>query len=85
MAETLGEALTSIFGGTGSQPGSGGTTPPTTAPTTSAVAQLIAQANAEYAAAQAALRAGDLATFAQDIDKLGKILTQLQAATAAGK
>jgi uncharacterized membrane protein (UPF0182 family) len=85
MAQTLGEALTSIFGGTGSQPGSGGTTPPTTTPTTSAVAQLIAQANAEYAAAQAALRAGDLSTFAKDIDALGKILTQLQAATAAGE
>jgi uncharacterized membrane protein (UPF0182 family) len=96
MAQTLGEALTSIFGGPGGQSGSGGTTtpptttpstttPPTTTPTTSAVAQLIAQANAEYAAAQAALRAGDLVTFAQDIDSLGKILTQLQAATAASK
>ena len=85
MAETLGEALTSIFGGTGTQPGSGGTTPPTTTPTSPTVAQLIAQANAEYAAAQAALRAGDLSTFAQDIDALGKILTQLQAAAAAGE
>jgi uncharacterized membrane protein (UPF0182 family) len=85
MAETLGEALTSIFGGTGTQPGSGGTTPPTTTPTTPGVAQLIAQANAEYAAAQAALRAGDLSTFAQDIDALGRILTQLQAAAAAGE
>jgi uncharacterized membrane protein (UPF0182 family) len=90
MAQTLGEALTSIFGGTGSQPGSGGTTPPTTTPPTTTptsptVTQLIAQANAEYAAAQAALRAGDLSTFAQDIDALGKILTQLQAAAAAGE
>jgi hypothetical protein len=48
------------------------------------VAQLIAQANAQYAAAQAALRAGDLTTFAQDIEALGKILAQLQAALAAG-
>ena len=84
MAQTLGEALTSIFGGTGSQPASGGTTPPTTTPISSTVAQLIAQASAEYAAAQTALRAGDLATYAQDIDKVGKILTQLQAASGAG-
>ena len=87
MAQTLGEALASIFGGTpppGTQPGSGGTPPPSTTPTTPAVAQLIAQANAQYAAAQAALRTGDLAAFAQDIEALGKILAQLQAALAAG-
>jgi uncharacterized membrane protein (UPF0182 family) len=65
-------------------PPSGTTTPPTippgTPPTTSTVAQLIAQASAEYAAAQTALRAGDLATYAQDITALGKILAQLSAA-----
>ena len=119
MAPTLGEALTTIFGGSGGQPGSGGTTSTTTpgttpsttpggttstttpggttstttpggtttttSPTSATAAQLAAEANAEYAAAQAALRAGDLATFAKDIDALGKILTQLQAALAAGK
>jgi hypothetical protein len=108
MAPTLGEALTSIFGGTappGTQSGSGSTTTPTTTPSgtttptttpsgttsttaatsaTATAAQLIAQANAEYAAAQAALRAGDLATYAQDITALGKILAQLQAALAGG-
>ena len=89
MAATLGEALTSIFGGagsTGTQPGSGGTTPTTTPGTAvnSAVAGLIAQASAEYDKAQAALRAGDLAGFAADIDALGKIITQLKAAQAAG-
>jgi uncharacterized membrane protein (UPF0182 family) len=83
MAPTLGEALTAIFGGTappGTQPGSTTTTTPGTTPTSPATAQLIAQANAEYDAAQAALRAGDLSTFAQHIDALGKILTQLKAA-----
>jgi uncharacterized membrane protein (UPF0182 family) len=84
MAPTLGEALATIFGGAGTQPGSGTTPPPGTTPTTPAVAQLIAQANAQYAAAQAALREGDLTTFAQDIEALGKILAQLQAALAAG-
>jgi uncharacterized membrane protein (UPF0182 family) len=96
MAPTLGEALTTIFGGTapaGSQSGSGTTTPtttpsgtttPTTTATSATVAQLAAQANAEYAAAQAALRAGDLSAFAQDITALGKILAQLQAAMAGG-
>jgi len=90
MAQTLGQALTSIFGGTaptGTQPG-GTTTPtttPSTTPTSSTVTQLIAQANSEYAAAQAALRAGDLASFAQHIDALGKILAQLNALSATGK
>lgn len=54
--------------------------PPSTGPTNPAVARLIAQATAKYADAQAALRAGDLATFAQDIQELGTILTQIQAA-----
>jgi uncharacterized membrane protein (UPF0182 family) len=84
MAPTLGEALASIFGGTGAQPGTGNTQPPSAGPTTPAVAQLIAQATAKYADAQAALRAGDLATFAQRIQELGKILEQLQAALGTG-
>ncbi len=80
MAPTLGEALAEIFGVAGVQPGTGPTPPPSTGPTNPAVVQLIAQANAKYAEAQAALRAGDLATFAQHIDALGKILTQIQTA-----
>ena len=83
MASTLGDALALIFGGAGTQPGTGTTPPPSTGTENPAVAQLIAQANAKYADAQAALRAGDLATFAQDIEDLGNILTQLKAATAA--
>jgi len=84
MAPTLDEALAQIFGGAGAQPGTGTTPPPSTGPTNPAVAQLIAQASAKYAEAQAALRAGDLTTFAQDIEALGKILTQLQAALGTG-
>jgi len=84
MAPTLSDALALIFGGAGTQPGTGTTPPPSTGATSAAVAQLITQANAKYADAQAALRAGDLATFAQDIKDLGKILTQIQAATGTG-
>jgi uncharacterized membrane protein (UPF0182 family) len=84
MAQTLDEALAQIFGGAGTQPGTGTTPPPSTGPTNPAVAQLIAQATAKYADAQAALRAGDLATFAQRIQELGKILTQIQAAAGTG-
>ena len=83
MAPTLAEALALIFGGAGAQPGTGTTLPPSTGATNPAVAQLIAQADAKYAEAQAALTAGDLATFAKHIEELGKILTQLKAATAA--
>jgi cardiolipin synthase len=41
---------------------------------------LIAKANAQYAAAQASLRRGDLATYARQIQALGKTLAQLKAA-----
>jgi hypothetical protein len=94
MASTLGDALTAIFGGSSSsgvqQSGAGtqspGTTTPAATSTNSPVAaQLAAQANAEYASAEAALRAGDLVTFGQDINTLGKILAQLKAATATAK
>ncbi len=84
MAPTLDEALAQIFGGAGVQPGTGTTPPPSTGPTNPAVAQLIAQATAKYADAQAALRTGDLATFAQRIQELGTILTQIQAAAGTG-
>ena len=44
-----------------------------------AAAALIARANAQYDAAQAALRAGDLAAFARQIQSLGRTLAQLKA------
>jgi uncharacterized membrane protein (UPF0182 family) len=82
MAPTLGEALSSIFGGApppGTQPSSPGTQP-SSGTTSAAAAALIARANAQYDAAQAALRAGDLATFGRQIEVLGRTLAQLKAA-----
>jgi uncharacterized protein len=89
MANTLGDALTTIFGGTappGTQPGSatqpgGGTQPgkPAAPGTPSATAAaLIAKANAQYAEAQAALRRGDLSAFGRQIQALGRTLDQLK-------
>jgi uncharacterized membrane protein (UPF0182 family) len=40
--------------------------------------QLIAQANAHYQAAQQALRSGDLATYQQEMNTVGQLLTQLE-------
>jgi uncharacterized membrane protein (UPF0182 family) len=82
MAPTLGEALAQIFGGA-PPPGTQPTTPggkPAPGTTTAAAAALIKRATDQYAAAQAALRAGDLSTFAKDIQALGKTLTQLKTA-----
>jgi uncharacterized membrane protein (UPF0182 family) len=93
MAPTLGDALAQIFGGApppGTQAGAPGATPGVTPPsatpgatpgaTSPAAAALIAKANAQYAAAQASLRRGDLATYAHQIQALGKTLAQLKAA-----
>ncbi len=89
MAPTLGDALAQIFGGApppGTQAGAPGATPGGTPPTgtpgatSAATAALIAKANAQYAAAQASLRRGDLATYARQIQALGKTLAQLKAA-----
>jgi len=82
MAPTLGEALATIFGGApppGTQSSAPGT-PPSSGATSAAAAALITRANAQYAAAQAALRAGDLAAFARQIQALGKTLARLEAA-----
>lgn len=81
MAPTLGEALAGVFGGAppaGTQGGTGGAGSPSAGPASAATARLIARANAQYAAAQAALRAGDLAGFARQIQALGRTLAQLR-------
>jgi uncharacterized protein len=80
MAPTLDEALAMIFGGrapsgTGGSATGGGQG----GALSDAAARLIAKAGAQYAAAQAALRAGDLATFARQIEALGRTLDQLEA------
>jgi uncharacterized membrane protein (UPF0182 family) len=62
--------------------------PPTNAPPTTLtpvqiqhIADLVTQANQHYAAAQTALRAGDLATYANEMAQVGKILQELQQLT----
>jgi uncharacterized membrane protein (UPF0182 family) len=73
-ADTLGDALSQLTGGTvANAPPPGGTT---ASPSASQKA-LIAQANALYADAQAKLKAGDFAGYANDIQQLGAILQQL--------
>jgi uncharacterized membrane protein (UPF0182 family) len=64
------------------------TAPPTTVPPTTLtaaqiqhIADLVTQANQHYAAAYAALKAGDLATFANEMAQVGKILQELQQLT----
>jgi len=80
--DTLAEALNQIVGeanavaGTpspGSSTGSGGAVsiPPT-------VATLIAQALSDYQNAQAALKLGDLATYASDMQSVDQLLQQIQ-------
>jgi uncharacterized membrane protein (UPF0182 family) len=76
-ADTLGDALSQLTGGVvAGVPTPGGTTTPS-APNATQQA-LIAQANALYADAQAKLKAGDFAGYANDIQQLGVILSQLR-------
>jgi uncharacterized membrane protein (UPF0182 family) len=76
-ADTLGDALGQLTGGTVSGvPTPGGTTTPS-GPTPTQQA-LINQANALYADAQAKLKAGDFTGYANDIQQLGTVLSQLK-------
>src|ERR1700682_1730420 len=76
-ADTLGDALAQLTGGTvAGVPTPGGTTTPS-GPTPTQQA-LINQANALYTDAQAKLKAGDFAGYANDIQQLGTILSQLK-------
>ena len=79
--DTLQQAIDQLVG-TSTAP------PPTTAPPQTftpvqiaRVADLVTQANQHYAAAYAALKAGDLATFANEMAQVGKILQELQQLT----
>jgi uncharacterized membrane protein (UPF0182 family) len=75
---SLEEALNVLLGGAAGQP-------PTTSPppvnTNQTVQQLAQQALQHYNAAQAALRNGDLATYAKEMDQVAQILQQIVAAT----
>ncbi|MHB8507232.1 MAG: UPF0182 family membrane protein [Candidatus Dormibacteria bacterium] len=80
-ADTLGEALAQIVGGTvdsGGQPSPSPTPGGPTPAVNSTVQQLIAQADSIFNQAQADLRAGDLKKYADDIDRLGQVLKQLR-------
>src|SRR4029077_3074442 len=80
--DTLQEAIDQLVGAsTGVPPPT--TTPPTTL-TAAQVAQiesLVTQANQHYQAAYTALKAGDLATYASEMQQVGVLLQQLQALT----
>lgn len=67
IRDTLAEALDAVFGG--SQPGNGGELP-------SDVAQLVDAAQKAFADADAALRAGDLATYAQKVNEAKQFIDQ---------
>ncbi|HET7467092.1 MAG TPA: UPF0182 family protein [Candidatus Dormibacteraeota bacterium] len=80
--DTLQQAIDQLVG-TGTAPPPTNNPPPTTL-TPAQVAQiedLVTQANLHYNAAYAALKIGDLATFASEMQKVGQILKQLQAIT----
>jgi hypothetical protein len=62
------------------QPGTATPSPGTTTPT---CADLVNQAEQDYSAAQDRLKAKDLAGYAADIQKLGDVLQQMQAAGCA--
>ncbi len=84
MAPTLSGALTQLFGMAPADrdPATPGPTPPTGAPA-ARVRGLTEQALAVYRRAQERLRAGDLAGYSREIERLGPILEELGAATQA--
>jgi uncharacterized membrane protein (UPF0182 family) len=80
--DTLDQAIQQLVGASNGQPPPTNTPPPTITPAVLAQIQdLVAQANAHYKAAYAALANGDLATFANEMAQVGKILAELQALT----
>ena len=93
MAPTLDAALVELFGGQAGTPGMprpagpGTTSPgqpdlvPGAVPSPADVRALTEQAVAIYRRAQERLRGGDFPGYSQEIERLGKILEQLQAAT----
>jgi uncharacterized membrane protein (UPF0182 family) len=76
MGDTLDQALSALLGAP--QPTTAVTTP--TGPVSGTVAQLIASANQHYQQAQADLQKGNFADYASEIQQVGVILKQLQAA-----
>jgi hypothetical protein len=84
MAPTLGEALAQLFGAAppGGTPPAGTTAPgPAAGTVPERVRALTAQALAIYRRAQERLRAGDLAGYSREVERLGAVLEELRAAT----
>lgn len=93
MEPTLGDALTTIFGGQAGQTeqassasaaGPATSSPATTSPATaisSALKNLIDQANQQFQDAQQRLRNGDWAGYGQAMQQLGQLLKQMPAQT----
>jgi len=78
--DTLQQAIDQLVGASTGQPPPTNNPPPSTL-TPAQLAQvedLVNQANQHYQAAYAALKAGDLTTFASEMQKVGQILQQLQ-------
>jgi hypothetical protein len=87
-APTLQGALSQVFTGVSTHPGTSGTHPSTTKPgsgkTNAAVLKYLGQAESFYRQAQAALKTGDLGAYARDIAKVkGALDKARQAAQAA--
>ena len=82
----LDDALTQLTGqavSTGTVTGTNTTGPPATTPpstTSSAVSALVSQAIQHYNSAQTALTKGDLATYQSEINQVGQLLQQINAA-----
>ncbi len=82
MEDTLDAALATLFGTAPPSTRPVGP-PPTTPPGGNQVAALIAEANQHYKTALDLLKQGDFAGYAREIQQVGRILDQLQAAQSA--
>jgi len=84
-SSTLAEAVTQVVSGEAPPPAAGGGEPTPTPPSgTANVQELLQQADEAYKAAQRALADGDLATYQQQINRMGKLVAQALAASGRG-
>ena len=74
MRETLGQAIDVVFGSDTSDPGDGGVVDPGVIDGT--VAELLQRADDAFVAAESALRAGDLATYADQVAEAQRLIAQ---------
>ena len=79
IESSLSAALSEVLGANVGNGGSGGGEPAGTTQT------YLAQAAAAYAEAQRQLKAGNLAAYQEQIDKMGALLTKAQSALSAGR